>query len=395
MLAQPNDELRQRMDHADLLDLKVHCLSRGIRVDPAAIQVITHDGELPLTIHEYATTGGITLKMGDVFLNAPFDDWYCDRSEAVLALNSDGDLEVRYAGREVACEVLSLPGYLGKTNPLGQLVSDTTMSHGDRIRVSPISGCTLDCRFCDLPALRYTRHSAEQILASIEVAKLDRNLPAHHMLISGGSPGPAHFDWFDDTLASLIAGAGLPTDVMMSPREGDLDHIERYANAGVSGFSFNLEVYGEQRAMEIMPRKHTRSTPHMARTIDAALAAVGGSGRVRSIVIVGLEELEPTLDAIEFIASLGADPVLSPFRPAQKTQLETWEPPTEEYLHAVHSAALDIAAKHDVRLGPRCIPCHHNVLIMPDGSNDYWYSADKTDANPRARSDVGIGTSSA
>jgi hypothetical protein len=376
------------MDDGFLLELKVHCLSNGIRLDPAVIPVITRGGELPLTIHEYATTGGITLKMGDVYLNAPFDDWYCDRSEAVLAVGSGGELVVRYAGREVPGEVLPLPGYLGLRNRLGELVSVTTMSHGDRIRVSPISGCVLDCRFCDLPALRYTRHPAEQVLASIEVAKLDQNLPAHHLLISGGSPGPAHFDWFDEMVCTVAAGAGLPTDVMMSPREGSLDYIERYVDSGVSGFSFNLEVYGEQRAIEIMPRKHTRSTPHMARTIDAALSALGGDGRVRSIVIIGLEEVEPTLAAIEFIASLGADPVLSPFRPAQKTDLQRWLPPTEEYLHTVHSAALDIAAAHDVRLGPRCIPCQHNVLVMPDRSGDYWYSTEHASSAMRLMTPV-------
>jgi pyruvate-formate lyase-activating enzyme len=258
----------------------------------------------------------------------------------------------------------------------GQRVASTTMSHCDRIRVSPIQGCSLDCRFCDLPGERYRRHEAAELLASIEVAKADLNLPAEHLLISGGSPGPAHFDWFDDTLEQVIAASGLPTDVMISPREGDLDHIRRYAAAGVQGFSFNLEVYGEGRALEIMPRKHTRSTPHFARTIDTALTAVGGEGRVRSIVIIGLEDVATTLEAVEFIAGLGADPVLSPFRPAQKTALEAWEPPSEEYLLRVHAAALDIAAAHGVRLGPRCIPCQHNTLVMPDGSDAYWFSGD-------------------
>jgi hypothetical protein len=368
------------MDDGFLLDLKVHCLSKGIRLDPAVIPVLTHGGELPLTIHEYATTGGVTLRMGEVFVNAPFDDWYCDRSEAVLAVGPTGGTEVRYAGKSVACEALLLPGYLDKNNELGQPVTATTMSHGDRIRVSPISGCTLDCRFCDLPALRYTRHSVAEMLASIEVAKSDQHLPAYHLLISGGSPGPAHFEWFDDTVAGVAAGSGLPTDVMMSPREGDLDYIKRYVDAGVIGFSLNLEVYGDARALEIMPRKHTRSSPHLARTIAAALAALGGNGRVRSIVIIGLEGVESTLGAIEFIAGLGADPVLSPFRPAQKTDLERWEPPTEQYLTTVYAGALDIAARYGVRLGPRCIPCQHNVLVMPDHSGDYWYSADRDPA---------------
>jgi hypothetical protein len=356
--------------------LKIHCLSAGIRLAPDVIGPLTHNGEVPLTIHEYPTTGGVTIRMGDVYLNAPFDEWYCSRSKAVLARAPDGGFEVRYGGDAVPCEVLPLPGYLSAVNSLGQSVTDTTMSHCDRIRVSPISGCILDCGFCDVPTSRYQRHRPEEILASVEVAKRDGNLPTHHMLISGGSPGPNHFGWFDEMVCAVTAGSGLMTDVMMSPREGDLTYLNRYSAAGVQGFSLNLEVTGAESAARIMPRKHARSSPHIARTVEGALEAVGGDGRVRSLVIIGLEDAETTLRGIEFLARLGCDPVLSPFRPSRNTPLANLEPPTEEYLLEVYLRALDIAAAHGVRLGPRCIPCQHNTLTFPDGTSDYWYSED-------------------
>jgi pyruvate-formate lyase-activating enzyme len=360
-----------------LTRLKIHCMAKGIRLEPQVARCLSQGGEVPLTVHEYPTTGGVTLRMGDVYLNAPFDDWYCIRSEAVLAVAPGGGFEVRYAGEAVPCQVLPLPGYLGAINTLGQPVTDTTMSHCDRIRVSPISGCSLDCGFCDMPADRYKRHSAEEILASVEVARHDQNLPAHHLLISGGSPGPHHFAWFDDMVCAVASRCGLATDVMMSPREGDLGYVARFAEAGVRGFSFNLEVFGDESAARIMPRKHDRSSPHTARTIEAALAAVGGNGRVRSLIIIGLEDAETTLRGIEFLARLGCEPVLSPFRPSRNTALAAAEPPTEEYLLDIYLRALDIAAAHDVRLGPRCIPCQHNTLVFPDGSSDYWYSEDR------------------
>lgn len=357
--------------------LKIHCMAKGIRLEPQVTECLTQGGELPLTIHEYPTTGGVTLRMDDVYLNAPFDDWYCDRSEATLAVAPGGGFEVRYAGEAVPCQVLPLPGYLGAINSLGQPVTDTAMSHCDRIRVSPISGCSLDCGFCDVPSSRYKRHSPEEILASIEVAKQDQSLPTHHLLISGGSPGPHHFAWFDDMVCAVASRSGMATDVMMSPREGDLGYVARFAEAGVQGFSLNLEVFGDESAARIMPRKHARSSPHTARTIEAALAAVGGNGRVRSLVIIGLEDPEPTLRGIEFLARLGCEPVLSPFRPSRNTVLADAEPPTEEYLLDIYLRALDIAAAHGVRLGPRCIPCQHNTLVFPDGSADYWYFEDR------------------
>ena len=363
------------LDRDLLLHLKTHCLATGIQVEAGALDVLSHHGELPLTVHEYATTGGVTLKIGDVFVNAPFDDWFSDRSEATLA-HDDNGFVVRFRNHEIATEVLPLPGYLDAVNDRGEAVTATTMSHCDRIRVSPITGCYLDCGFCDFPALRYTRHDAAEVLASLEVAKADRNLPAHHVLISGGSPGPKHYEWFDDTLVKIIEGAGLPVDVMMSPRDGSLDHVHRLIAAGAGGFSFNLEVFGADAASTIMPRKHLRSTPHLARTVEAAVSGVGSQGRVRSLVIVGLDQWQDTLDAITFLCSLGCEPVLSPFRPARDTRLERWEPPTEKFLLDIHEAAIEIAATQGLLIGPRCIPCQHNTLVIPDGTPNYWYSAD-------------------
>jgi uncharacterized radical SAM superfamily protein len=355
--------------------LKLHTLTRGVRLHPDVVRLLSDDGARPLTVHEYATTGGVTLRWDDIYVNAPFDDWYCDQSRALVAL-TDNQLVVRFDGHEQPVEVLPLPGYLGTTNARGESTTATTMSHCDRIRVSPIMGCTLDCRFCDLPALKYREHPSDELLSSIDVAKADHALPPHHLLVSGGSPGKGRFAWFDQTVVDIASRCGLPTDVMMSPREGDLDYLARYVDAGVTGFSFNLEVYGDEPALAIMPRKHRRSTPHFERTATAAVELLGaGTGAVRSIVIVGLDDLDTTVEAIELIAGLGLDPVLSPFRPAQGTALEASSPPDESFLLEVWGAANEIAAKHDVALGPRCIPCQHNILALPWGPA-YSYSAD-------------------
>jgi pyruvate-formate lyase-activating enzyme len=357
----------------ELLRLKGHCLSVGIQLTEAAAWQLSCGGEVPLTVHEYATTGGVTFRIDDVFVNAPFDEWFCEQSRAKLDVNGDR-FEVLFDDMVFACEVLPLPGYLDQSNSLGHRVTDTTMSHCDRIRVSPITGCSLDCGFCDFPALRYTRHGADEVLASLEIAKADQNLPARHLLVSGGSPGPRHFEWFDTTLIAIIASSGLPTDVMMSPREGGTDHVRRFADAGAQGFSLNLEVFGDRRADDVMPLKHRRSSPYLEETIRAAVDSVGSDGRVRSLVIVGLDEPADTLAAVKFLADLGCEPVLSPFRPARNTRLAMWKPPEESLLIDIYGAAADIVAASGLKLGPRCIPCQHNTLVIAQGIGDYYYT---------------------
>jgi hypothetical protein len=156
----------------------------------------------------------------------------------------------------VPCEVLLLPGYIDKTNALGELVSATTMSHGDRIRVSPISGCTLDCRFCDLPALRYTRHSAEQMLASSGRGRTGPS--ARHLLISGDH-GAAHSDG-SPTLSTVIGIRA--ADGRDEPREET--SATSAVRAGRRG-RLSLQPRGirQQRALESCRAAHAVH-PHMA-----------------------------------------------------------------------------------------------------------------------------------
>jgi hypothetical protein len=346
--------------------LKAHLLVNGVSIDPAAEQLLTNGGATPLSIHEYATTGGVTIRLGDLYANAPFGD-AAKGDEAVRLTIGDGDLPYAliWEGERLPCEVLPLPGYLSELNSRSELVVATTMSHADRIRVSPIQGCAYDCGFCDMADDRYRRHSLEELLASIEVAKRDSALPPRHLLISGGTPGRAHWGWFEQIVVG-VAGCGLPTDVMMSANAADVSYIKRFVDAGVAGFSFNLEVMGDARAASVMPMKAALSSPFVDQAITEAVAQLGaGTGAVRSLIIVGLEDPKSTLRAVERIARLGADPVLSPFRPAPGTRLAGERGPSVEELLSIYDAATEIVNRYGVLLGPRCAPCQHNTMALP------------------------------
>ena len=80
-----------------------------------------------------------------------------------------------------------------------------------------------------------------------------------------------------------------------------------------------------------------------------------------------------TLDGVRFLAELGCDPVLSPFRPAKGTDLANEAPPSAAFMEEAYLAAREIATAHGVELGPRCIPCQHNTITFPEG-DAYYYS---------------------
>jgi Radical SAM superfamily len=355
--------------------LKISSFSRGMLIDESAFARISLGGKVPITLHEYATTGGVTIVAdGNVYINAPFDEWYCNAPEAVLSYEAQDDrFTVSFRGERIAVETVPLPGYLDFEDPAGRPVIEVAMSHGDRLRLSPIDGCSLDCRFCDMAAKRYVKRSAEQLLTAVKIARADPVLPVRHVLVSGGAPSRRDTDYFDNVLGAIVEGAGIPVDVMMVARE-DTHWIDRLVDLGVYGFSINLEIYDERTAAENIRLKSRIGRSTLARNLERAVELTGGRGRVRSLIVVGLEPIETTLAGVEYLAGLGCDPVLSPFRPAAGTGLTNLAPPTAAYLEELYVGSLEIAERHGVKLGPRCIPCQHNTLTFPDGSADYYFS---------------------
>ncbi len=252
------------------------------------------------------------------------------------------------------------------------------MSHADRIRISPIFGCAYDCRFCDLAHAGYGHRPIEQILRAIDIARADDALPTRHLLISGGSAPIKHAagqDYFEDVCHAVARhlgdapnadGSPFEIDIMMSARPDGPAFVERAVAAGITGFSFNVEIFSEEHARRHLPLKHKWSRAHLEPTIRRAVELLGwGNASVRSLIIPGLEPPEDTLAGVEWLASIGASPVLSPFRPAPGTDLADTDPITPELLRAIFDESREIVRRHEVVLGPRCVACQHNTLSLP------------------------------
>ncbi|MDQ8043081.1 MAG: radical SAM protein [Solirubrobacteraceae bacterium] len=363
----------------ELEAVKIRALATGLRIEPDLLERL--GGQEGLTVHEYATTGGITLELPHgMLVNAPFDAPYCATSD--LLLRPDGDALVLEAEspavRIPVRRVLPLPGYLGVLDAADRPVADTTMSHADRIRVSPIDGCAYDCDFCNVARLRYRERPLDQVLAGIEVAIADRALPPTHLLISGGSPslgnarGQAYFrDLCVGVLRHLRGrtnpdGSPFEVDIMMSARPDGPAFVREMVAEGAAGFSLNVEVHSDEGAARHLRLKHRKSREHLGPMLEEAAALLGAdTGRVRSLIIPGLETVEQTLAGVEWLAARGCSPVLSPFRPAPDTALETADPVSEADLRAVLDGTRAIVARTGVLLGPRCVACGHNTLGFP------------------------------
>ena len=153
---------------------------------------------------------------------------------------------------------------------------------------------------------------------------------------------------------------------MMVPIPEVID-VERLAQIGVHELSINLELYDEEIARRLMPRKYKQGRDHLLEFVRHA-ASVLGTGRVRSMLMVGVEPMEDTLRGVEALVEAGGVPVLSPFRPDPSTPMSRRAPPSADALRETYVRALRITDGAGAALGPSCGPCSHNTLTLPNSA---------------------------
>lgn len=355
--------------------LKFQLLSAGLTISPTAQRHINeHNGDRPMTPADYASTSGVILALeDDVWVNAPialYNANFVRESPFTLDL-ADSRLCVHGGGLSSSAGMWMPPQYHGTSNGDDEPYSSYAFTHGDRVRISPIEGCSMVCKFCNLPyEFRYRTKRIEGLVAATETALNDPIQPAHHVLISGGTPRSADVDYVRTVYEAVITGfPDVDVDVMMVPFDHLMD-VEWLASIGVSEISVNLEVYNREVAKSLIRQKAGQGREHYLNYLAHA-AEILGTRRVRSMLLVGIEPIEDTLAGVEAIARHGATPVLSPFRPDPKTPMRDHRPIGADDLQEIYLRARDLAGGYGVALGPSCIPCSHNTMTLAvTGSGD-------------------------
>lgn len=367
-------------DFTQAQELKLQLLAEGLALSDASrawLADVTHGKSL--TPADYASTSGLILELDDdVWVNAPIVDHnpnFVSTPTAVLDVDGDG-LFLRSGDLASGVRYWSQPDYHGTSSAHGPL-NNYVVTHGDRARLSPIRGCAMTCTFCNIPYDDpidvYSLKSIPACVEAVRVALNDPAQPAHHLLISGGTPKPKDVGFHRELYRTILtAFPGLPVDIMMAPVPGVLD-VPELAGLGVHELSINLEVFDRARAREVARNKYNQGLEHYLGVIEDA-AAILGPGRVRSMLLVGLEPAEGTLAGVRAIAERGGLPVLSPFRPDPVTPLRGVRPPDADELREVLLRATEIVAGLGTILGPDCPPCSHNTLNFAadrDGAVEY------------------------
>ncbi len=137
-----------------------------------------------------------------------------------------------------------------------------------------------------------------------------------------------NFNLYLKIIKAIRNETDLPIYAQICPPK-DMSLIDQMAEAGISSVSFNMEVYDEDIRKEIMPAKGNIPIDQYFKAMNHATNLLGEM-QVSSWLIAGLESNESTIEGIKQIASVGAVPFVTVFRPLTGSEFEDRVPPSPE-----------------------------------------------------------------
>lgn len=381
----------------DVMKLKLQLMQNGIKIDEKT------KTELAGALYaDYVTCNGTMLKIGgnhSYIQSQNLNDSYLnnreyvtvstnDKSKYELAISTEGQFLLKTnTGKLISDDI-------GLSRPMiGQVETSEVSVHGDRIRVSLITGCSGDCKFCGLNKLPYVVNTFETLKEQIDkVLSIRKGIT--RLFITGGNPKEVDIPIVMKNLEKLIkeySARGIKYyDYMFAPRgltkyfytgsyhEEYEKYLKKLKKIGVTSVAVDIEMGNKKLLAEYAPFKSLIGTENYLDTIQQSVKIFGGDN-VRSNIIVGIEPLKNTIGIIEKVAQLGAQPCISPYEPYK--DLPKIKKPNWKFLYKAFVSAKKLCEKYHVRIAPskHATDTHNSIastryICLTQTEKDAFYS---------------------
>ncbi len=146
-----------------------------------------------------------------------------------------------------------------------------------------------------------------------------------------------------EQVGTLVGVQAIPTK--------DVHLYDWMIDCGCDHFSFCYELHNPEYFAKFLPGKEKHvGQDTFFKAIEYTSRKLG-KGRVSGEIIAGIEPIEDTIEAIDYITSVGAFPTICIFRPVKGTMMEDWPSPKFEDMVRVFRAMYEGCVKHGVPVG--------------------------------------------
>ena len=349
----------------DKLETKISLLNQGVIISKKAKEQIENMGKIRNAVFSAVD---ITI-YESLHVNCPKKLKFSDFTPWTIDVNNTGILTLFYYGNEISNVTLDLEDiYCNNLIQSNVKFSDVCFWATDRLRIHHNLSCCmknqgLGCKFCEVPANSHYI-SIEDILHVVDFY-LEKANTFRHFLIGGGSESRESEYKNILKIVKHIRKKSAKDIYVMSLPPKDISVLKMYYEAGVTEIGFNIEIFDQDTAANYMPSKGAIPRQEYFMTLKEAVRYWGNTGKVRTLMIIGLESEDSLLQGIRELCQIGVMPILSVFRPIPGTETENIVPPSNIFLQKIFEKATMICEEFSLHLGPECSFCQNNTLSLP------------------------------
>jgi hypothetical protein len=345
-------------------ELEIDLFCRGMRI-PADVSL---EGARGISRTRAGLGSGleITIPTGswlkpEVWVNVPVVEAFAQRSPYVLSGSpADGYLLTNEASKDrYPVRVPKEPGWYTR-----QTSRDIPMNHigvlqGTYLGIYVNLVCTfwnyspaLNCRYCTTGQNVGENESADKdvsdVIETCWAAKEESGVTFVHL--NGGFQGSRGIQFTEPYIRAIKEEVGMVTGVQLAP-EKDFSRYDRLIDLGVDHLSFCLEFWNARYFADVCPGKEKMLGQKLFLEAMEYCTKRMPKGAVSGEIIAGIEPVEDTIAAIDFIAGLGAFPTVCVFRPTVGADMESWPPPKYDDMRAVMLHVYEACRKNWIPIG--------------------------------------------
>ena len=351
-----------------LLKLELFC--RGIRVDKSC--ELEEESRGFLRTRAGLGSGLEIILPGGVYANAPvLEEWVAGTPYSIH--REDGRYLIRRDGGLVTpIELPSRPAFYDRKTSSGKLMSTIGVMQGTYLGIYPTRVChhwehtpRRSCKFCsvglNLGEQESREKSVQDVVETAIAARQEEHITFVHFN-TGYYEGDTYLDELEPYLKAVKSATGCLIGVQTPPHP-DFSRYDRLKKMGVNNVSFCFEIWDETFFREACPGKAEHCTHK--RYLDAIEYCAKRFDTTNGEIVAGLEPPENTIEAINWITSVGAIPTVCVFRPLTGTEYAHVPPPAVEEMIPVFRRLYEACMEHKLPLGiaPNI---KVSIVLLPD-----------------------------
>lgn len=270
------------------------------------------------------------------------------------------------------------PDWYDTRTSTGKLMTSVGTLQGTYLGIYPARVCEywtqkpqrVNCRFCsvglNLGVDDANEKSVNEVLEVVRAAREGSGI-TYVDFNTGHYAGDTYLDILEPYIVRIKKELGLLVGVQTPPHR-DLRRYDHLRAIGVNRVSFCFELFNREIFREVCPGKNAEyGLDHYLDAIQYC-ATLGHKGPwhepwvTNGEIIAGLEPPSASIEAINWITSVGAIPTVCVFRPLLGTDMANELPPRTEDLIPVFARLYDACMEQGLPIG--CAPNIHVSLVM-------------------------------